>query len=96
VLGVIATALALSQTQFGNCFYANTLQNSAISLAILILPITISILIAARNQFKYGNKWVLLRAGAEGIKREIHTYRTHAIKYSNAQRGSLSREQVLS
>ena len=39
---------------------------------------------------------MLLRAGAEGVKREIYTYRTHAIKYSNMQRKSLSREQILS
>ncbi|HKI07633.1 MAG TPA: DUF4231 domain-containing protein [Nitrososphaeraceae archaeon] len=95
VLGVIATALALSQTYFVDFFKADTLQDNAISLAILILPITISILVAARNQFKFGNKWVLLRAGAEAMKREIFTYRMHALHYSNNQRGSLSREQVL-
>jgi SMODS and SLOG-associating 2TM effector domain 1/Protein of unknown function (DUF4231) len=95
-LGIIATALALSQTQFRSFFQVNTLQDGAISLAILILPITISILVAARNQFKYGNKWVLLRAGAEAIKREIYTYRTYSIIYSDKQRGPLSREQVLS
>lgn len=96
VLGVVATALALSQTQFKNFFQVNTLQDNAISLAILILPITISILIAARNQFKFGNKWVLLRGGAEAIKREIYVYRMHALNYSDNQRGQLSREQVLS
>jgi hypothetical protein len=96
VLGVIATGLALSQTQFRNYFQLKTLQDNAISLAILILPITISVLVAARNQFKYGNKWVLLRAGAEAIKREIYLYRTYAINYSEKQRGPVSREQVLS
>ena len=37
----------------------------------------------------------MLRAGAEAIKREIYTYRMHALNYSNNQRGSLSRDQVL-
>ena len=103
VLGVIATALALSQTQFRNFFEDenlenpdNTLQNRAISLAILILPITISILVAARNQFKFGNRWVLLRASAEAIKREIYTCRMHALNYGDNQRGHLSRDQVIS
>ena len=95
MLGLIDTALALSQTQFRNFFLANALQDNAISLAILILPITISILVAARNQFKFGNKWVLLRSGAEAIKREIYVYRMHALNYSDPQRGQLSREQVL-
>lgn len=71
------------------------MQDNAISITILILPITISILVAARNQFKFGNKWVLLRAGAESIKREIYAYRVQALNYNKNQRGSLSREQVL-
>jgi hypothetical protein len=96
VLGVIATALALSQTQFRGFFHINTIQYGAISLAILILPISISILIAARNQFKFGNKWILFRASAEGIKREIYTYRMSALNYSDKQRAQLSRDQVLS
>jgi hypothetical protein len=54
VLGAVATALALSQTQFKNFFQYATLQNGAISIAILIVPITVSVLVAARNQFKFG------------------------------------------
>jgi hypothetical protein len=96
VLGVVATILVLSQSQFRSFFQVNTLQESAISLAILILPITISILVAGRNQFKFGNKWVLLRGSAEAIKREIYAYRTHCSNYSDKQRGLLSREQILS
>lgn len=94
-LGVIATVLVLSQNQFRSFFQVDTLQDSAISLAIIILPITISILVAARNQFKFGNKWVLLRGGAEAIKREIYSYRTNSSNYGEKQRGSLSRDQVL-
>ena len=96
VLGVIATALALSQTQFRDFFQGDTLQDSAISFAILILPITISILVAARNQFKFGNKWVLLRGAAEAIKHEIYSCRTRSSNYSDMRRGSLSRDEVLS
>ena len=96
VLGVIATILVLSQSQFKSFFQVDTLQDSVISLAIIILPITISILVAARSQFKFGNKWVLLRGGAEAIKREIYTYRTNSSSYGEKQRGKLSRDQVLS
>jgi len=94
-LGVIATVLVLSQSQFRSFFQVDTLQDSAISLAIIILPITISILVAARNQFKFGNKWVLLRGGAEAIKREIYGYRTNSSNYGKNQRKTLSRDQVL-
>ncbi len=43
---------------------------------LIILPLTISILIAALNRFRYGAKWVLIRAAAEAIKSEIYQYRT--------------------
>src|SRR6185503_19236891 len=44
----------------------------------LIIPIVLTILITAANRFKQGNKWLLLRGGAEAIKREIYKYRTRA------------------
>ena len=43
-LGVIVTVLVLSQSQFRSFFQHGTIQDSAISLAIIILPISISIL----------------------------------------------------
>jgi hypothetical protein len=48
---------------------------------LLILPIVITILITAANRFKQGNKWLLLRSGAEAIKREIFRYRARAGDY---------------
>jgi len=45
---------------------------------LLIIPIVLTILITASNRFKQGNKWLLLRGGAEAIKREIYKYRTRA------------------
>lgn len=84
-LGVLVTFLALTYTQFQGLLKSYPLQNKALKLAILIMPITISILIAAANRFKAGNKWVFLRAGAEAIKREIYRYRTRAGIYSDQQ-----------
>ena len=77
-------------------FQVDTPQDSAISLAVLILPITISILVTVRSQFKFVNKWILLRGGAEAIKCEIYSYRTNSSNYGEKQRGTLSRDQVLS
>ncbi len=48
---------------------------------LLILPIVITILITAANRFKQGKKWLLLRSGAEAIKREIFRYRARAGDY---------------
>jgi hypothetical protein len=48
---------------------------------LLAIPICLTILITAANRFKQGNKWLLLRAGAEAIKREIFRYRTRSGDY---------------
>lgn len=48
---------------------------------LISIPILLTILITAANRFKQGNKWLLLRAGAESIKREIYRYRARAGDY---------------
>jgi hypothetical protein len=48
---------------------------------IIILPISISIMVAASNYFRSGNKWILLRFTAEQVKREIYYFRTKTEKY---------------
>src|ERR1043166_6797824 len=48
---------------------------------LIVLPIVITMLISAANRFKQGNKWLLLRSGAEAIKREIFRYRARAGDY---------------
>ena len=58
---------------------------------LIIIPIIITVLVTAANRFKQGNKWLLLRSGAESIKREIFRYRTRASKY-----GDNNAEQQLS
>lgn len=54
---------------------------TAIHYLLLAAPIIVTILITAANRFKQGNKWLLLRSGAEGIKREIYKFRTRAEAY---------------
>jgi hypothetical protein len=48
---------------------------------LLVIPIVLTVLITAANRFKQGNKWLLLRASAEAIKREIYRYRARAGDY---------------
>lgn len=76
ILGVLSTILVLTQTQWiKGTVSEKALLYKAFQWVIIIMPITISVLVAASNRFKSGNKWVLLRAGAEAIKREIYKYR---------------------
>jgi hypothetical protein len=48
---------------------------------LIVIPILLTILITAANRFKQGNKWLLLRATAEAIKREIFRFRARAGDY---------------
>jgi len=49
--------------------------------SLILIPILLTVLITASNRFKQGNKWLLLRASAEAIKREIFRYRARAGDY---------------
>lgn len=78
ILGVLSTILVLTQAQLiESLSISETIPwlDKVFQYAIIIMPITISVLVAASNRFKSGNKWILLRAGAEAIKREIYKYR---------------------
>ncbi|HEY6447165.1 MAG TPA: DUF4231 domain-containing protein [Acidobacteriaceae bacterium] len=52
---------------------------------MLIIPIVISILVGFNARFREGNKWILLRAASEAMKREIFRYRTRSGAYSAAK-----------
>ncbi|MGI8636679.1 MAG: SLATT domain-containing protein, partial [Segetibacter sp.] len=57
-------------------FYWWMLHNS-----LIVMPILLSVLVTAAARFKQGSKWLLLRAAAESIKREIFRYRTRSMYY---------------
>jgi hypothetical protein len=63
---------------------------------IVLVPILVSVLLAATNRFNSGVKWILLRSSAENIKREIYRYRARAEIYSADQTKQVSRENKLS
>jgi hypothetical protein len=48
---------------------------------LLLIPIALTVLVTAASRFKQGTKWLLLRGGAEAIKREIYRYRTRTSYY---------------
>lgn len=49
--------------------------DSVLFFLLVALPITVSALVALDIRFSPGRRWLLLRAAAEGIKREIYRYR---------------------
>ncbi|MCH7872236.1 MAG: DUF4231 domain-containing protein, partial [Planctomycetes bacterium] len=67
-LGVFGTFLALTQSTLKTqkVFESPNWQwlDQPLHWVIVIIPITISVLLAASNRFKAGNKWILLRASA--------------------------------
>ena len=80
-LGIVAAALALTQTQFKAFLDPNPIVSILLNYVLIMLPISVSVLVAVSNRFRSGTKWVLLRAGAEAIKSEIYHYRTRSYIY---------------
>jgi len=52
---------------------------------LVLVPITISVLVSLNSRFREGNKWILFRAAAESLKREIFRYRARSGVYSEEQ-----------
>jgi hypothetical protein len=59
--------------------------NKPLHVVMIIVPIVITMLAGFNARFREGNKWILLRAAAEAIKREIFRYRTRSGVYSDVQ-----------
>jgi hypothetical protein len=69
--------------------------HSLLHVLLVLVPITISILASFNSRFRQGNKWILLRAAAESIKREIFRYRTRSGIYSETQCSQASAQSKL-
>lgn len=100
VLGVLGTLLALTEFTFKSNFdiqgnYLYFVIERTMYYTLLAVPIIVAALIAAANRFSAGNKWILLRASAESIKKEIYRYRTRTEIYSDRETKKTSREVKL-
>jgi len=96
-LGILATFLAVSQSQLKMAADPQNLLHFLIKplhYPIVVVPILISILVAAANRFKEGSKWVLLRAGAEAVKGAIYRYRAGAVLGDDEQSDSPGSRQA--
>jgi hypothetical protein len=101
VIGVVGVALVVVQQVFAPrnaegdllpvTFTTKMFGWWLIYYSLIFIPILLTIFLTAANRFKQGNKWLLLRAGAEAIKREIYKYRARAIQYTNNGEQHLSK-----
>lgn len=101
VLGVLGTGLAILQQLYAPKNGEHQLLPVSwtpgihrwwlVHYALIALPILLTVLITAANRFKQGSKWLLLRAGAESIKREIYRYRARAKDYQENPEQLLSK-----
>jgi len=81
-LAVLGTALALISTAlFENRDPEPRWLYHTLDISVLTVPILISILLAAINDFASGMLHLSLRAGAEAVKREIYLYRARCGAY---------------
>jgi hypothetical protein len=104
-LGVFATFLAISYQLWLKDLTSPIFSTTGIlskvtwtlitSLVIVLLPITISTLMAYTTQIDRGKRWVLLRGAAESIKQEVFKYRVQARAYSPENTKTETRDQIL-
>ncbi|MEM9004330.1 MAG: DUF4231 domain-containing protein [Cyanobacteria bacterium P01_F01_bin.86] len=81
ILSVGVIFLSLVEANFLSEDAANLTYSSSIEKLLIILPITITGLLAFSVKFDRGQNWVLLRGNAEALKREIYYYRTQVDPY---------------
>lgn len=109
VLGVLGTFLALTKQSMAQLHTSSeykvyfdailgsyyTWLDNILFYVILVIPIMITALAAAFNEFSAGKKWTLLRASAESIKKEIYRYRAKSDIYSDQATENETREVKL-
>ena len=99
VLGVLVVILSVSAPLING---ADTGADTTVSyltrfidVLLLVLPITITALLAFSVKFDRGNNWILLRGNAETLKMELYYYRTRVGPYKLKKAKSLGESQAL-
>ncbi|MCA9696881.1 MAG: DUF4231 domain-containing protein [Myxococcales bacterium] len=88
VVGLIAVASAVLSQVLESLLPGGL--STALNFVVVLLPIALSTMIAARNRFELGLKAVFLRSAAEAIKREIYGFRTKTGPYRRRRRARLA------
>ena len=74
ILGVLAALFAVITQVYSD--YMPAVLSLALKVLLIATPITASVLAAFVNKFYDGKEWLVSRAGAEEIQKEIYMYRT--------------------
>jgi hypothetical protein len=74
ILGVLAALFAVITQVYSD--YMPAVLSLALRILLVSIPITASVLAAFVNKFYDGREWLVSRAGAEEILKEIYLYRT--------------------
>jgi hypothetical protein len=93
-LSVVVTCVAVFHSQFPDILVINTSfliqlipdfpkTINILQIFVILIPISVSILLAGAVKFDRGIHWILLRVSAETIKQEIYQYRTHIGDYND-------------
>jgi hypothetical protein len=93
-LSVVVTCVAVFHSQFPDILVVNTSfliqlipefpkTINILQIFVILIPISVSILLAGAVKFDQGINWIFLRVSAETIKQEIYQYRTHIGDYND-------------
>jgi hypothetical protein len=93
-LSVVVTCVAVFHSQFPDILVINTSfltqlipdfpkTIDILQIFVILIPISVSILLAGAVKFDRGINWILLRVSAEIIKQEIYQYRTQVGDYND-------------
>ena len=74
IMGVLAALFAVITQAYSD--YMPAILSLALKILLIATPITASVLAAFVNKFYDGKEWLVSRAGAEEIQKEIYMYRT--------------------
>ncbi|WNG19045.1 DUF4231 domain-containing protein [Cystobacter fuscus] len=96
-LGVLGTLVALLDAQLRMLGHIaeDGRVDGLLRILIVLLAASVTVLVAASSQFKAGTRWILLRAHAEALKREIFRYRCRIGLQREPRTGRLSSERRL-
>lgn len=76
ILGVIATFLAVLTDTFAGEAQLGLILDRTLKILLILVPIIGATVLAFANKFQQGERWLVLRSGAEEILKEIYLYRT--------------------
>jgi len=93
VLGVLATFFAVLTTVLGTVMPEKSLGGVILKTLLVLTPILGSVLAAFVGKFYGGGDWLVSRAGAEEIQKEIYYFRT-ILKHEPDRRARLERRMT--